>query len=601
MACLGRPFSLGMLYDCRKDQIVPAMTLWNHEKLHCLIKSTPQVASNFEVICEDTLHSKALNLDISGNLELSIIGGLCDVSGSAEYLNDRKSSKQQSRVSLKYWSTSRFVQLTMDQLGNIEYPQVITNNIATHVVVGVLYGADAFFIFDRMVNISEVEQEVLGEIKALVQILPVIKGQGELAITKKAKEICSKLECKFYGDLKIPKNPATFEDAVKVYQQLPEFIKETDSPVPKKVWLYPLSNFNNAAAKVVHNISVSLVNQAEAVLEELLECTMQCNDIMKIKGCSSFASIQTELSDFKGMIMLYRREFSTKLAHILPSIREDGTKESQLADMFSSKEASPFCSQNLNSWLKNKMKEVRILAKYYDSFQSISCIEIALLPGDLETIVINDEENYFVCFCFQMFKPSDAKLEEMRTFLHTQQYSGKLKEVDSWSKDKNVLERMRKQFRKFTAFERANEKQKKVKFIVADISDQEYLGTTNILLYKNGEKKHFDPPTHPGVISADQNQVSQNSITLEWPKPEHGYESVQHYIVYYGQNNEGDSINNWKTLKTTGNDTFLTVNNLLPGTPYCFKVCAECEAGVSEFSKVSSPVFTQNQIGWLTL
>ena len=58
MPCLGRPFTMGMLYDCRKDILVPEMTL----------DSKKQTAEGYEIIAEDTFESKAFNLDINANL-----------------------------------------------------------------------------------------------------------------------------------------------------------------------------------------------------------------------------------------------------------------------------------------------------------------------------------------------------------------------------------------------------------------------------------------------------------------------------------------------------------------------------------------------------
>ncbi len=271
MACLGRPFRLGMLYDCRNDMLVPGMTLWNDQTLKDFIQSEPQVGSDFEVIAEDNLESKASKLNVNASLKLSFLGGLVEVSGSAKYLDDRKSSNHQSRVSLKYWSTSRFDQLTMDHLGNIQYHDIVSKKIATHVVVAVLYGADAFFVFDRKVEDVKSFREVHGKMEVLIKALPgicEIKGDAEIDMRDEDKKEADKLECKFHGDVLLKKNPTTFTDAVNVFQQLPDLIQGDD--VPKKVWLLPLSDLDSDSARIVHEISTSLVNQAQEVMEDLL-------------------------------------------------------------------------------------------------------------------------------------------------------------------------------------------------------------------------------------------------------------------------------------------------------------------------------------------
>ena len=84
MPCLGRPFHLGMLYDCRSDRLIMGMTLWNEEVLKKSTTSWPQTASDFEVIAEDSIEDKVFNLDIDASLKLSFLGGLVNVEGSGK-------------------------------------------------------------------------------------------------------------------------------------------------------------------------------------------------------------------------------------------------------------------------------------------------------------------------------------------------------------------------------------------------------------------------------------------------------------------------------------------------------------------------------------
>jgi len=55
-------------------------------------------------------------------------------------------------MTLQYKSTTHFEQLTMDHLGNIQFPDVLNDQDATHIVTGITYGADAFFVFDRFIK-----------------------------------------------------------------------------------------------------------------------------------------------------------------------------------------------------------------------------------------------------------------------------------------------------------------------------------------------------------------------------------------------------------------------------------------------------------------
>lgn len=237
LPCLGLPFQLGMLYDCRNDKLVPGITLWDEKLLNAALCEKPQPSSTFSVTAEDSISKKMFNLGVKANLSLSVLNGLVKVSGSAEYLDDRQSSSKEARVTLKYSCTSKFAQLTMEQLAtsNIQHPEIFDKGTATHVVTAVQYGAEAFFIFDRKLESDEDYRKVHGEMEVLIKAIPgitEIKGSADLALKDQDKKEVNKFQCKFYGDLILQSNPSTFSDAVKVYKELPAYFgKEGEKTV----------------------------------------------------------------------------------------------------------------------------------------------------------------------------------------------------------------------------------------------------------------------------------------------------------------------------------------------------------------------------------
>ncbi|ROL45824.1 Neoverrucotoxin subunit beta [Anabarilius grahami] len=118
-AALGRPFQLGMLYDCRKDAPIPGITLWDEEQLQQSIRTRPQINTGFKVTASDSIEDKSNILNIDSCLKLSLLGGLLHVSGAAKYLNDTKKSFKQQRLTLHYHSTSKFEELSMNHLVEI--------------------------------------------------------------------------------------------------------------------------------------------------------------------------------------------------------------------------------------------------------------------------------------------------------------------------------------------------------------------------------------------------------------------------------------------------------------------------------------------------
>jgi hypothetical protein len=372
LPCLGLPFQLGMLYDCRNDKLVPGITLWDEKLLNAaLCEKLPQPSSTFSVTAEDSISKKMFNLGVKANLSLSVLSGLVKVSGSAEYLDDRQSSSKEARVTLKYSCTSKFAQLTMEQLAtsNIQHPEIFDKGTATHVVTAVQYGAEAFFIFDRKLESGEDYRKVHGDMEVLIKAIPgitEIKGSADLSLKDQDKKEVNKFQCKFYGDLILQSNPSTFNDAVKVYKELPTYFgKEGEKTVAKKVWLYPLSSLDSRAARMVREISTNLVTQAHQAIESLNHMEIRSNDLLNTEVYDSFTSLNQQVSQFAEMISEHRTDLMKQLALILPSIRGGGVNEKELATLLETcVHKSPFNMNSLNTWLKGKEEEVKVLTQY---------------------------------------------------------------------------------------------------------------------------------------------------------------------------------------------------------------------------------------------
>ena len=102
---LGRSFTLGYLYDSRRDIIINK-SLWDLEDLKDeKVNITHQPYSNFSVAISDTIEDKANMMNIDANLKMSFISGLIKVGGSAKYLETRNSSSRVSSVT-GTWSTT---------------------------------------------------------------------------------------------------------------------------------------------------------------------------------------------------------------------------------------------------------------------------------------------------------------------------------------------------------------------------------------------------------------------------------------------------------------------------------------------------------------
>uniref|UniRef100_A0A4W5JHG4 Uncharacterized protein n=1 Tax=Hucho hucho TaxID=62062 RepID=A0A4W5JHG4_9TELE len=425
-AALGRPFSLGMLYDCRSDHLIPGLTLWDEESLRRDIITTDEPFTDFKVITSDSTADKYSVLNVNGSLKASCLAGLVKVEGSAKYLKDVKESQNQARVTLWYTTTRKNTQLSMNQLGqeHIKYKEVFREGIATHVVTGILYGANAFFVFDREVSSDEDRKDIEGNFKVTLNSVPYVSIGGKSALdTKNTSETkAEKFSCRFHGDVLLENNPVSFQDAMDTYKTLPQKVGEG---VPVQVNLLPLKELDPTATQMVCQISGSLVDQWQTALEDLSELEMRCNDAMRSKPVKYFKEIDAKVKTFKKLC--FTEHLKTTLADLLPSIR-GGEKEERV----------------LSDFLK-KQQEFRFNSNILKDYSQTCSTKIVASKRGLDKEVLNSK--CVVCFTFTSLGGEDPILSALDSpsSESTQALVPVKPDLTRWYHSDNVFDDMDKQ------------------------------------------------------------------------------------------------------------------------------------------------------------
>ena len=595
MPCLGRPFKLGTLYDRRNDSLIPGVTLWGPDTLGT-VESKNMEGSNFEVITEDSLNKKMQHLDVGAELKLSLFSGLVKADGSGRFLYDRTTSRNQARVSLKYKSKSRFEQLDMSQLGKFEYPKVFEDDIATHVVTGVQYGADAVFVFDRQVDSTEKFHNIHGAMEAMISVLPSIDlqtgGSADLDIQSKDKMETEKIQCKFFGDVILPQNPTTYQDAVKVYQELPKLLGGAGYPnsVPKKVWLYPLSKLSSKVQRMVREISYYLIDDIQEVMETLHVLEVRVNDLIRNEVCVYFEVNKRNLEKLKRLIDGFKVTMMKDLSTLLPKVRRGGEEEVKLAELLEMNRKSPFSCEKISSWIKEKESEVSMLAVYLKELEKHS-IQFAFQPDEMVTLTSGFTGERVLCFDFNIPAGKDAYLQRMENYLRGQQTVEQEHQLQNpWYKSQEL----RQQFRRFVNFAmiNCNRQGSECKYVVTNGFGSTETNKVGIIsVFVDSCETEFEPPVQPDVPCTTD--VTHNSIQLSWGKPKYGSNSVQFYTVSY--RSVDSQPDQWRTQ--TSSKECLLLNKLTPGSLNHFKVTAESAVGSSPASEVCEVRLPPSQPG----
>ncbi|XP_071944804.1 uncharacterized protein [Antedon mediterranea] len=585
---LGRPFRLGMLYDCLNEKLIHGITLWDNDYLQHHLVSQPQVSANFKIHTEESIADKANALDINASLKLSILGGLVEVSGSAKYLNDRKSSNNTVRVSMHYKCTTKFEEITMEHMdkGKIMHHDVFEYGIATHVVIGIKYGGQAFFVFEKQFSERETQKNVHGDLHDAIKALP---GIASLDSTENLKDKVDGFEFIFYGDCIPPTNPTTYLDAVKLYKDLPKLMGKAKNSVPMHVWLYPLEKLDSKAAKLVREISFTLVDRTEKTLEQLQSLEIRCKDLAGSEPCQKFHVIRKTINNFQEMIEEYKFTFQKQIMQVLPNIRRGGSYEVVLEDIIEKRKTSPFDHRHLSNWMEEAEALVRVAGTYVSS---MSEIHFAHSPGVFSATIFNPSNRYIVCFTMRFVKKSKL-LTAMQSYLRRIKDADYNCDGENVSKDylydalADTIVQNARQFKEFAA---ANTGSSGTCFIVHE--DKKELENPGgfIFLYKDGKlmDRNFKPPSKPGRPTFVDS--THDSIQLKWKVPDQGVSIITYYVVSYKQSN--DSETDWTTVSTSNKKCSFTANDLKIASVYLFQVKAVCEAGVSRASVESEPMTT---------
>ncbi|XP_039671106.1 LOW QUALITY PROTEIN: uncharacterized protein LOC120568004 [Perca fluviatilis] len=591
VAALGRPFCLGMLYDCRQDSIVPGMTLWDCDDLKDHIRERPQNYNDFEIVASESIADKTSALNVEASLKGSFFCGLVEVGGSAKYLNDNKTSKNQARVTLNYKATTKVKELSMDHLGrgNVKHPYVFDKGLATHVVTAILYGAQAFFVFDRDVSENEDHQDIEGNLKLVIKKIPkiTIEGEGSLKIEDKDKENVDKFSCRFFGDFSLQKSPTTFQDAVEVYQSLPKLLGANgENAVPMKVWLLPLTTLDSSAAKLIRQISTRLVKKSQNVPEDFSELEIRYNDALRTTTAQQFPQISKKIKKVREMCSEFKLDFQQTLAKKLPSIRGGGEEEDGLAEILKKRHSSPFNSKNLNEWMDCKEREIDTLMSFTNMMKNTK-----IVPSQNHLYKESFSADHAVCFVFTSLGSAELYLSALSNYLKqtpedpqdTHIYDV---EKEQWYASKTVSEEMWCKAKLFSDFAEANKENKNIKFLTAGSTNETQKGSS-IYLYKEGfpVSENFEPPSKPETVTVSD--IDHNSVTLKISPPRFGAEVITSYSVEYCVSGE----DGWKQ-KTASKAEEVTVSDLSPSTEYMFRCRAVTSIGVGPANEVTGSTKT---------
>ncbi|XP_048031494.1 uncharacterized protein LOC125258551 [Megalobrama amblycephala] len=459
------------------------------------------------------------------------------------------------------------------------------NDVATHVVTAVLYGADACFVFDRKVLSDEDKRAIAGDVETVFGKLISISTGANIKLNDNQKTAAQKFKCTFYGDFQLPCNPTSFEDAMKVFEDLPKLLGENkELAVPLRVWLYPLDILFSRVVKFQHEISTGLSTDIESVIESLSTTEMKCSDLLTDTSASTFTAFHDKINDMKKNCYQCRLSLVKKLGSLLPKIRGKFIEDSALIDLLHEHEESPFERSALEQWLEEKEEESDIIKTLLIQLNDSG----AKVEINLSKNVMNLEVKNLVSYTFTSLSWTDVLLSEQKAFL-SPSTKGKDKEKTehkTWLAP-DIQKTMRNNLRVFKNLIDVNDCTS-AKFIVASKEMKNNPGSC-ILLYENesNEAVCFTPPSKPDCPIIEDVRCSQVVLKVSPPCP-----ATEELKLLYKMKEEED----WRSHVSKNQNT-VTLTDLRPDTEYNIKCAAVGKLNYTVDSEVTHlTVINQNLI-----
>ncbi|XP_055766312.1 uncharacterized protein LOC129841973 [Salvelinus fontinalis] len=586
VAALGRPLDLGMLYDSRSDSFCSDVSLWDNSTIASMRQSLPRPLTEVKCIEGDSLQDRFRALDVTTPLRASVLSGLVEVGGAAGYLNHPVQSTLQDRVTLQYRTTTRLDMLSHNVL---QEETDSTQRKATHVVMAVLYGAQAFFIFDSK-HISGQhsgagEADMHSVVKRMIPTFTADQIFSSLSDNEKPNSLL--YQCTLYSDVDHINGSMTCDRALQVYETLPKHLgQQGEKALPLYAWLYPLKNLDNSV-----EITLRYFTKTEGVLDHLRQVTMRCQEMTDVtNGCVMkwFPDLKYKLSRLSELLQKYQSEFKRELAMAVKAMREsEGVDENRLTDILQNHDQSPFCLQSIQLWLNNKAAEVKAL-------NVCKTRNIPIMKSQEELGgVLRSSKDRLLCFTLTSLEDEDPFLSTLKHYIHSVQentmnqydLTGQ-QETQQPFKPPDLTQKIQSALRLFIKSYEDSRDGENIKFIAAVIPDISVPGSS-IRLYQQGSliTTNFQLGFKPDPVQVAE--TKQSCVLLKFPQST--IRRPERYRVEYRVMTTGVSKVSkrpWNVVDTLAPAGTCLVPRLKPFALYQIRYSVIEHSGMSDFSKV---------------
>ena len=245
---LGGTPPLGRFWNLHRDEPVSAVEVWSQEEIKkkglFLGKTSyfpekdavsfESAATHYKIALDESASDSMSNFDLDISLKASFLGGLVNVSGSANYLNNKRASSSQERVTFQYTThvgTAELPTHVAPETDHVKQLDAAVAQGATHVVSKLYYGCRCVLSFEHSKSDAQNEQKIGGTLKVLVKSIPTLEidAQGTVKIEGDDKTLSDKTTVSLECDIAYQGAISSFTQAMQFVQKFDIFSKNATS------------------------------------------------------------------------------------------------------------------------------------------------------------------------------------------------------------------------------------------------------------------------------------------------------------------------------------------------------------------------------------
>uniref|UniRef100_A0A914XNS0 G domain-containing protein n=1 Tax=Plectus sambesii TaxID=2011161 RepID=A0A914XNS0_9BILA len=381
---LGRIAHIGELYDARTDTFCGRGLFVSKLPTDSITKTdTPRTVTDF--VLTDSINDKFNKLDVQAELKVSMLCGLVNASGHGKYLSSTKSSNKESSATLVCRMTTVHEAMEINSVLKLISADAITNTPnATHVVIGIQWGAMATATVSCAMKENEDQKQLEGELKIKLQcIKAAAAGAGNYQDETSTRSRDFHLE--FFVDA-LPNGddlPTTVEQAILFMKRIPTLIANANDGrgTPISYTLFPLSPLQNVIASIAHadrlirRVEDCAIDDIVRVFDEMEKTLCQLNDWCTDFNNHTYCIADDDINNIRERLQLVRQKLTairTDLHDTIINIRYGRTDTKAIYQIIQAYDSSLATRGAVNQFLDTLqgLKEKIAYAEYLIQHQT---------------------------------------------------------------------------------------------------------------------------------------------------------------------------------------------------------------------------------------